>query len=200
MSGIVAISKKNCICIAHPWRRRAAHLGCDLNAVLASGTEHLNTVAAWRGAGSRRRAPQRGLDAAHAGDVSLMRRGQAVATWCGPSRWQSPWAVVVPHGVLGGRLGADLEAGGLSLDPEVMAQRVMKYIEERLWHPMSLIHMIKLIICLRDIMSCWSSKSGFKFRSYQVWCRVDQLSSVCNFFIIYWNWIRPHSQKRKCSP
>jgi hypothetical protein len=47
---------------------------------------------------------------------------------------------VVPHGVLGGRLGADLEAGGLGLDPEVMAQQVMKYIEERVTPHVSNLH------------------------------------------------------------
>jgi hypothetical protein len=42
-----------------------------------------------------------------------------------------------------------------------------------LWHPMSLICMIKLITCLRDTMSCWNSKSRFKFWSYQIWYSVD---------------------------
>jgi hypothetical protein len=42
MSGTVASPTKNRICIAHPWRRRAAHLGYDLNAALAGGTERLD--------------------------------------------------------------------------------------------------------------------------------------------------------------
>jgi hypothetical protein len=60
-------------------------------------------------------------------------------------------------------------SSGPSLEVIALRPTVIPYIYSTcLWHPMSLIHMIKLITCLGGNISCWGSKSGIEFQSSRV--------------------------------